>query len=96
MNHSTSAAGFHPPYGYKLTDKGMVPDPYQAKVVRLIFDLVVAGVFPDEVEYLLPKYKVPKLTKERKIDFKQLKLEMLQEVQAWRLEEGRKPLEINF
>lgn len=96
MGNSKNMAGLNTPYGYKLTEKGMVPDPYQAKVLRLIFDLLAAGVSTDEVDYLLPKYKVPKLTEKRKIDFEQLKAEMLKNVQAWRLEAGGKPLEINF
>ena len=47
-------------------------------------------------EYLLPKFRVPKLTEKRKIDFELLKVEMLKQVQAWRLEEGQEPLDINF
>ena len=83
------------PYGFKWADQSLVADPYQAKVVKLIFSLAVTGVTPDEIEYLLHRYKVPKLTEEREIDFEQLKGEMLELIQAWRLELGARPLEMN-
>jgi len=61
-----------------------------------MFDLAAAGVTSDEIEYLLPRFKVPKLTEERKIDFEQLKAEMLELVQEWRLELGAAPIEMKL
>ncbi|WP_041272686.1 hypothetical protein [Desulfitobacterium hafniense] len=83
------------PYGYKWTDQGLVSDPYRSKVIALIFSLAGAGVTSDEIDYLLRRYDVPKLTEEREIDFEQLKGEMLELIQAWRLESGSRPIEIN-
>ncbi|MPM00240.1 hypothetical protein SDC9_46463 [bioreactor metagenome] len=83
------------PYGYKWTDQGLVPDLYQSKVVTLIFSLAGAGVTSDEIYYLLRKYKVSKLTEERELDFEQLRREMLELIQAWRIESGARPIEMN-
>lgn len=55
-----------------------------------------AGVNPDEIEFLLLDFKVPKLTEEREIDFDQLKAEMLELMQVWRLEAGGRPIEMKF
>ncbi len=83
------------PYGFKWADQSLVAEPYQAKVVKLIYSLAAAGVTSDEIEYLLHRYKVPKLTEEREIDFEQLKGEMLELIQARRIELGARPIEIN-
>ena len=96
MKYTNKRPGEYAPYGYKRTAEGLVPDPYQAKVLKLMFDLLAAGVTSDEIEYLLPRFKVPKLTEEREIDFEQLKVEMLELVQEWRLELGASPIEMKL
>lgn len=85
------------PYGYRLTDQGLEPDPYQSKVVKLIFDLTAVGVTPKEIEYLIISvFKVPKMAETRPINFEELKREMIQFVQDMRQEEGMKPLELKL
>jgi hypothetical protein len=89
--------GWNVPYGYRLTEKGLEPDPYQSKVVKLAYELVEAGVTPEEADYLIiSKFKVPKLKETRPIDFEELKQEMLRYIQAARKEEGMQPLEIKL
>lgn len=50
-----------PPYGYKIEGGKLVPDLYQSKVVKLIYELGALGLDPElEIRPLLNELKVPK------------------------------------
>lgn len=59
-----------PPYGYKLVNGELVIDEYQAKVVRLMYDLHALDLTEGEyrvsmgardIDFLLKEHKVPKI-----------------------------------
>ncbi|WP_438495769.1 hypothetical protein [Paenibacillus sp. IHBB 3054] len=50
-----------PPYGYKKEGNSLVSNPYQAKVVKLIYELGALGLDPElDVQPLLNEMLVPK------------------------------------